>query len=179
MRSSLQSAPSGASSWRGGRAPIRPRLVYLSAFMALLGMVFVFPGQAFAAAPGNDAFAAAQALSGESGDVFVTSQEATKEAGEPAHAGNAGGASVWFHWTAQRDGTLTVWTYQPTFDTLLGVYTGSSVDTLSEVASNDNYGGGTTSRVAFPVVSGTDYRIAVDGAGGASGTFRLRWRQGP
>jgi Ca2+-binding RTX toxin-like protein len=179
MRSSLKCVPPGGSPSRVGRVSMRPGLVYLSVVAVLLGVLFAFPGKASALAPGNDAFAEAQALSGETGDVFLTNLDATKEIGEPNHAGNAGGASVWFHWTAQRSGTLTVWTYQPTFDTLLAVYTGSSVDTLSAVASNDNYGGGTTSRVTFPVVSGTDYQIAVDGAAGASGTFRLRWRQGP
>jgi Ca2+-binding RTX toxin-like protein len=132
------------------------------------------------AAPANDNFEAAQVLFGESGDVVATSKDATKEAGEPAHAGDAGGASVWFRWTAARSGTLTVWVGRPPgFDTVLGVYTGSSVDALTEIASNDDYGPSVGSQVTLPVISGTEYRIAVDGATGANGLFRLRWRQGP
>ena len=146
---------------------------------AALVSVLVLAPRAFAAAPANDNFVAAQLVAGEHGEVAATSKDATKEAGEPAHAGNAGGASVWFRWTAERAGTLTVWVYRPTFDSVLGVYTGTAVDTLTEVASNDDHGTTTASRVSFPAVPGTEYRIAVDGVGGASGPFRLRWRQGP
>ena len=135
--------------------------------------------EARAVPPGNDAFGAARLITGESGEVVATSGEATKEAGEPAHAGNAGGSSVWFRWTAARNGTLTVWVAVPTFNSVLGVYTGAGVDTLTEVASNDDYGSGTASRVTFSAASGTEYRIAIDGVGGANGPFRLRWRQGP
>jgi Ca2+-binding RTX toxin-like protein len=135
--------------------------------------------QARVVPPGNDTFAAARLITGESGEVVATNAEATKETGEPAHAGNAGGSSVWFRWTAARSGTLTVWVAVPTFNSLLGVYTGTGVDTLTEIASNDDYGSGTASRVTFSAASGTEYRIAIDGAGGANGPFRLRWRQGP
>ena len=136
-------------------------------------------GGGLVAAPLNDAFSAAQLLNGEVGEVASTSKDGTKEVGEPAHAGEAGGASIWFQWTAQREGSLTVWVNVPTFDTVMGVYTGTAVDALTEVASNDDYGATTASRVTFPVDAGTTYRIAVDGVGGADGQFRLRWRQGP
>src|SRR5207248_5298457 len=42
------------------------------------------------AVPANDNFANAQGLSGGSASVTGTSVNATKEAGEPNHAGNAG-----------------------------------------------------------------------------------------
>jgi RTX calcium-binding nonapeptide repeat (4 copies) len=141
--------------------------------------VLVLAPLASAVPPANDGFGAAQPIAGEEGELTATSKEATKEAGEPAHAGNPGGASVWFRWTAEREGTVTVWVTVPTFDTVLGVYTGSAVGSLTEVASNDDYGASTRSRVTFQVVPGTEYRIAVDGVGGANGPFRLRWRQGP
>src|SRR5207253_7965025 len=59
----------------------------------------VFPAAA-SAAPGNDPFAAAVGLGGFSGSVPGSNVGATKEAGEPNHVGNAGGASVWYAWTA-------------------------------------------------------------------------------
>ena len=114
-------------------------------------------GGGLVAAPLNDAFSAAQLLNGEVGEVASTSKDGTKEVGERAHAGEAGGASIWFQWTAQREGSLTVWVNVPTFDTVMGVYTGTAVDALTEVASNDDYG----SRAE------TTYRIAVDDDGGA------------
>jgi Ca2+-binding RTX toxin-like protein len=155
----------------------RPLLV-----LALIGALTAlggFPSTASAAAPANDNFAAAQALSGQSGEVVATNKEATKEIGEPAHGGNAGGASVWFHWTADQTGTLTVWTYKPSFDSLLAVYTGNSVNALTEVASNDDFGASNASRLSFTLVPGTEFWIAVDGVSGANGPFRLRWRESP
>jgi len=46
---------------------------------------------------------------------------ATKEPGEPAHAGNDGGASIWYSWTAPSTGNVTITTEGSSFDTLLGV----------------------------------------------------------
>jgi hypothetical protein len=147
--------------------------------IAAVGISAGQPAIATAAAPPNDEFASAIAITGENGEVVATSKDATKEAGEPNHAGEAGGASVWFSWTAAREGTLTVWTFQPTFDSVIGGYTGSAVDSLDEVGSNDDFGASTASRMTIAVSSGTVYRIAVDGVSGGSGPFRLRWRQGP
>ena len=79
--------------------------------------------------PGNDAFANASSitLSGNSAQVTGTNGFATKEGGEPNHAGNAGGASVWWKWTAPSDGSIIISTAGSNFDTTLGIYTGSSV----------------------------------------------------
>ena len=106
---------------------------------------------------------------------------AGKQAGEPNHAGNAGGHSVWYSWTPLSGGEVTIDTCFPGFDTLLAVYTGSAVNSLTPVASNDNApadgdfecGEGGGSEVAFNAVAATTYRIAVDGAGGAEGNFEL------
>ena len=57
---------------------------------------------------------------------------ATKEAGEPEHAGKAGGSSVWWSWTAPNSGSVTVSTMGSDFDTLLAVYTGTVVSNLKE-----------------------------------------------
>jgi hypothetical protein len=129
-------------------------------------------------APANDAFAAGSALSGGSGSVSGENGGATKEAGEPAHAGNAGGRSVWFKWTAPAGGTVTFDTLGSSFDTLLAVYTGSSVGALTLVVSDDNGGGsGAASKLAFAAVAGTTYRIAVDGFNAAGGAYVLTFGQ--
>ncbi|HUT37086.1 MAG TPA: choice-of-anchor D domain-containing protein, partial [Planctomycetota bacterium] len=125
--------------------------------------------------PANDHFANATAISGTSGQTTGTNNDATKEAGEPNHAGNAGGASVWWRWTAPSSGQLTVSTFGSRFDTLLAVYTGTSVAALTRVASNDDAGGGLQSRVTANVTAGTTYRIAVDGYSGVSGNIVLDW----
>ena len=59
--------------------------------------------------------------------VTAGNNGATKEAGEPAVAGNGGGASVWWKFRAPATGKLRLSTAGSSFDTLLGVYRGSSV----------------------------------------------------
>jgi len=127
--------------------------------------------------PANNNFASAQVLSGNSGSVTGTNTNATKESGEPDHAGNFGGVSVWYQWQAPSSGTATITTAGSNFDTLLGVYTGSAVNNLFEVTSNDDesFPVVLSSRVTFNAVAGTTYRIAVDGFSGASGSIVLNY----
>lgn len=49
------------------------------------------------------------------------------------------------------------------FDTLLGVYTGMSVSTLTTVVQDDDGGEGASSLVSFVPLSDTTYSIAIDG----------------
>jgi Calcineurin-like phosphoesterase len=128
-----------------------------------------------AAAPANDMFASAQVVTGASGTASGSNTGATKEAGEPNHAGNSGGASIWYSWTAPANGTATIDTIGSSFDTLLGVYTGASVNSLTTIAFNDDCCGSTRSKVSFPAVSGTTYQIAVDGYNKATGSVTLHW----
>lgn len=115
--------------------------------------------------PANDDFANAEVLTGEMlGAIYVAGAyghtwNATKEPGEPAHAGNPGGASVWYSWTAPSAGTHVVTGCGKFFKTLLAVYTGSSVAALTGVASDDHE----CSVLRFDAVAGTTYRIAIDG----------------
>src|SRR5205085_2655969 len=98
------------------------------------------------------------------------------ETAEPNHAGNAGGHSVWYAWTAPASGTLTADTAGSGFDTLLATYTGASVSALTAVPSgsnDDNPAGGQSSIVTFPVTAGATYNFAVDGYGGVTGTYNL------
>src|SRR4051794_13084368 len=126
--------------------------------------------------PANDAFAAAERLLDRSGRIAGTTVGATKEAGEPAHAGDAGGRSVWYVWTAGADGDVTVDTSGSSFDTLLGVYTGSTPAALTRVAASDDADGLQTSHVRFHATGGTTYELAVDGKAGAAGRLFLQWR---
>ena len=126
-------------------------------------------------APANDNFANAIALTGSTATWSGTNIGATRETGEPIIAGNAGGASVWFSWTATTTGLVSVDTHGSNFDTLLGVFTGSSVSSLTTVAANDDdrRGRTLTSAVTFKAVAGTTYYIAVDGYDGATGHIAL------
>jgi hypothetical protein len=129
-------------------------------------------------APANDAFAAATSISGSSGSINGNTANATKQNGEPDHAGNPGGASIWYNWTAPSASPVTIDTTLSAFDTLLAVYTGNNVNALTAIATNDDIGtNNSRSRVTFTPVAGTVYHIAVDGAGGDNGNVTLRWIQ--
>lgn len=115
--------------------------------------------------PTNDAFAQALLLTGTRVSMRQVNWNAGEEPGEPDHAGNFGGASLWYRWVAPYTGTAVIDTIGSNFDTLLAVYTGASFGALTPVASNDNRGmTSKDSLVAFAVTNGTEYRIAVDGA---------------
>lgn len=140
---------------------------------------FAFAATAMAAPPANDNFANATPLPGLlPQQIAGTNVEATKEIGEPNPAGVPGGASVWYRWTAPINELMTLETCtETTFDTVLAVYTGTAVATLTEASGNDDACGSGTpvrqSRTSFPATAGTTYSIAVDGFAGATGTFKL------
>jgi len=123
----------------------------------------------------TDAFGAGPVNTELSGVGARSSLTATREPGEPNHAGKSGGKSLWFSWQPDQDGYVTFSTRGSSFDTLLAAYTGSSVDNLSAIASDDDGGGFGTSKVRFTVTAGTLYRIAIDGFAGAGGNVMLTW----
>lgn len=123
--------------------------------------------------PANNDFADRVTLSGSSASATGNNTGADKEAGEPNHA-QAGGASVWWSWTATSNSRVTISTGGSNFDTLLGVYTGSDVASLTTIATNDDRGRrNLTSRVRFRPTAGVTYQIAVDGFNGAAGDITL------
>jgi hypothetical protein len=131
----------------------------------------------------NDDFADATTLGGRLPTTWslLSNRFATKQAGEPDHAGNPGGSSVWFKWTAPRDGTVSVDTCEGDFDSLLAVYTGATLASLTLVQSNDEGTGNCApgSSLSFEAVANTTYRIAVGGKAGAQGTWELSLDQRP
>ena len=129
---------------------------------------------ALLARPANDNFADRIAITGSVATVTGSNNWATSEAGEPVHAGQAGGTSVWWSWTPVSSEPAIITSAGSDFNTLLAVYTGTSVSNLSLVASNDDDpAGGTTSRVTFNGTAGATYQIAVDGYDGATGNIVL------
>lgn len=137
-------------------------------------------------APPNDDFENREFLSSTAGSLTGTNllaganAGATKQPGEPDIESNSGGRSVWFTWTAPENVVVTLSTKDSDFDTLLGVFTGSSLTDLSLVASSDDTLGPDplTSLIVFHAPSGTVYQIVVDGYRGdlgeiASGNYHL------
>jgi hypothetical protein len=125
--------------------------------------------------PENDLFQNARPLTGQDIQFTDDNTGASKEPGEPNHAGRFGGASLWYSWTAPTGGNTTVRAgcFPGDIDTVLGIYTGSSVSGLTHIASNDDATCGTGSIVTFVAQAGTTYRIAVDGFSGAMGQFHF------
>lgn len=118
--------------------------------------------------PGNDNFASATtiALTNNTATVTGFNTNATKQLGEPNHAGNSGGRSVWWKWTAPAAGPVALDTRGSYFDTTLGVYTGGALGSLNTIASNDDLSATPhvqASAVSFTATSSTTYFIAVDG----------------
>jgi hypothetical protein len=129
-----------------------------------------------AAAPLNDNFAERAVIAGSTNTVKTSNVLATREVGEPDHLGSAQGASIWWTWMAPDSGPVTIDTLGSEIDTLLAVYRGESLTTLTLVAENDDFQGQSTSRVSFLAIAGTMYHIVVDGFQGDSGSISLNLR---
>jgi len=136
--------------------------------------------------PANDNFANAQVISGCSGSVSGTNIGATQEAGEPANPDSPSSkTSVWYQWQSPSTGNVTFDTIGSDFDTVLAVYSGTTLSTLgTAIAHNDDRSQTPheiTSLVTFPATQGTIYRIEVggfdNGGGGDIGGIKLNWTE--
>ena len=140
-----------------------------SAAASALAALVLAPA-AVAAPPPNDAFASAQPLGGVPVVVSGSNLGATLEPGESAQVD--GGASVWYSWTAAAAGAYRIETCGSAFDTVLSVFTGDALGSLTRVAVNDD-SCDASSRVRVQAAAGVVYRIAVAGYAGDQGSFRL------
>lgn len=128
--------------------------------------------------PANDFFADAEPLLEVAGNISGSNEDATKEEGEPFHAENDGGRSVWYQFIAPSNGELNLSTEGSDFDTVLAVYSGESIETLESVSFNDDFdpsSGLFHSELVAELVGGVTYWIAVDGFGGDSGAIELEY----
>src|SRR4030095_4547157 len=98
-----------------------------------------------------------------------TNFSATSESGEPSHdppdaTSLSPSRSVWYQWQAPSSGSVTITTLGSDFDTIIAVYSGSTLGGLSRIVFNDDVQDGviTTRSVTFSATSGTVYRIAID-----------------
>ncbi len=127
--------------------------------------------------PVNNHFASAIDIPVVSGSAKLTgyNTNATKEPGEPQHADDPGGRSVWWKWTAPGPRRVTLITQGSIFDTTLGVYTGTAVSALTTIAASDDLNPGVVqySTLAFDATGGTTYYFAVDGFDGDTGFLEL------
>lgn len=122
--------------------------------------------------PANDDFTNRIVITGFSASIMGNNVAATPEPGEPDHNGPPALGSVWWTWTAPGDGPVVINTFGSGFDTILAVYTGTSLNTLQDVASNDDLGG-LQSQVEFQAIAGTAYQITVEGLDANEGPIQL------
>lgn len=139
--------------------------------------------------PVGDNFADAIDLSsygsGTNGVVIGDNSLATFEPPfEPMHAGKPGGRSVWYRWCTPSGskGVATFRTTGSTFDTLMGVYQGTTLSNLVQIISDEDDGGFYSSECRFNAFYNGDtnnscYYIAIDGFGGVGGEFVLSWNE--
>ncbi|MDG1891657.1 MAG: Ig-like domain-containing protein [Verrucomicrobiota bacterium] len=124
---------------------------------------------------GGDQFDEATLISGDKGEVRATNIDATFENDEPMHVGKRGGKSIWYRWNPLNNGVATLSLQGSSFDTLLSVYTGTSLDQLVALKSDDDRGGFSTSALQFNAEAGVDYFIAIDGFDGVFGNILFSW----
>ncbi len=127
--------------------------------------------------PANDDFLSATSIGGAPVRVSLDTSSSSAEGNEPRHAGQAAARSVWWYWTPDVTGPVRITTAESDFDTILAVYTGSTLQNLRKVASNDDSAGGKTSAVEFPASKGNVYYIAVDGHDISGGRVDLQIAQ--
>ncbi|MFC1685372.1 hypothetical protein ACFL0R_07910 [Pseudomonadota bacterium] len=127
------------------------------------------------ALPANNMFSNAEVISYVSTSIEASNLFASVEDGEPEHADAPGGSSLWWSFTPVRDFELAVDTFGSDFDTTLAVYTGTAVNDLTEIASNDDAidAPDYESKLIFQAQAGTTYYIAVDGWWGDAGAIVL------
>lgn len=150
------------------------RLMVVTAALCAIGLPCAASAQA---APANDDFADAVALSGVSVSQAGTNTAAGVQASEPTTGGSVRPQSVWYRWTAPYSTYVRIDTCTATAgDTFLGVFTGASLAGLTEAASADEGCSGSTgpSRVSFFATQGVAYSINVATPNGAgAGDFTL------
>lgn len=113
---------------------------------------------------GADGFNAAPLLPPGPGVYTGNNLTATAQAGEPAIDGNTPAASVWWKYRRRTPGTVQLTTRGANFDTVLAVYRGTSVQSLTLVRENDDANSNVLwSRVRFQAQANVTYRVKIDG----------------
>lgn len=140
---------------------------------AILGLLLLHP--ASAAAPSNDPFSRARAVSALPYTNTGDTTDATLERAEPSRCDRSLiDNTVWYQFTPARTATVSADTAGSDFDTVLSVFTGAAVGGLTPVVCSDDVDfvdGDPDSRVHFLATAGVTYRVQLGGWQGAHGSF--------
>ena len=140
--------------------PSRLRRMRSTIVLALVALA-AMPAVGQAAAPANDDLAGAQVV--RIGDRATgTIADATMQAGEPSTTSPLIDHTVWYRLTTTATERVRIDTCGANPYSEIDVFTGASVDALTEVAQGD-YGCTTGGRVYLDAVAGTTYHVRVSG----------------
>jgi hypothetical protein len=170
------------------------RLLGLGAAFVLLAVTGGGSLSPALAVPANDNFSDAITITAPPVSGVVesgTSAGATTETGEPtsypfpiaecnSQATGTFGSTVWYSWTAPETKTYVLDTYGSDIETVLAIYTGNAVDSLTLVKCSRDFPTnalGNDSAFEVAVTQGTTYRIQVGTVGG-TGNFILNMSLG-
>lgn len=162
---------------------IRPQRAVRRGAIAIVvsSILLMTSGVAHAAPPPNDDFADATTVGQPL--PYTDSQEtveATSEEGEPTLADLGCGfiaSTVWYSYVPNVDRFVAADTVGSDYDTILAVWQGSELGSLTLVGCSDDSRGGLQSTVPFLAEAGVEYRIQVGGFVGQGGTLSFRVRE--
>ena len=126
--------------------------------------------------PANDHFANSAALALGSLTTANTTTATLEAAESPPSCGPTIGRTVWYRYTPTTTRTLVANTVGSGFDTILAAYTGPSIDSLTEVACNDDRPRvpDLMSKIRFTAIAGHTYYFQVGGFWAQGGDLVLR-----
>ena len=141
----------------------------------------------FSVPAGNDSFANAEvvSLTGLPKEIAVDTRAATVEAGEPSSTlcGRTMANTVWYKLTPTQTTPVTISTDASSIaNTVVAVYTGGSLNSLTEVECGDYHGDTRRGRLGFTAQAGTQYYVRLGGdqfRQPFGGTLRMRISAGP
>ncbi len=135
LSSSLGCAPYGSSFWFNVQAN---QTYYFQAGTMWSSHTILNFNMSFTPAPANDNFVDAKVITTLPYDDNTDMTAASTEAGEPMPSCGSTSKTIWYAYTPTASGSLSqrteMWSY-----TVVGVYTGSSVSALQEVACRSRY----------------------------------------
>lgn len=153
---------------------MRVRNLSVLAILTLISLVYSVPlaAQTPRAAPSNDDFINRQAIAPGKNVSVTNIHEATIEANQPVPpACGTINFSVWYSFSVPQatdihlstGGSLLKTAFRDSIDTVIALYTGSDIFTLSLAGCNDD-AGSPYAEIVFPAAAGTTYHVLV-GAG--------------
>ena len=145
-----------------------------SATMTIAGQAFSISQSAGTTPPpgSNDECSGASVIAATPYTNTQDANAATQSGSDPTTCAGGGAHSLWYRFTPSSSGTITVDTFNSTYDTALAAYTGSC-GSLSRIACNDDSASTLQSQLSFSANAGTSYFFVVTSFGATAGSLTL------